>query len=502
MKNILITLTITSLVIMVWISQIQAKMAVKNEAYTVAKNWIDTIIRKNGDWGGYKTAEVAELQIFVRENRDIGYFCRVEPVGFIVISLYKELAPVKAYSATCNLISGCNDGLTDVIKDGMVRIIKTIEQQVGSVQTARTETVKNILEVNYCKAWQTLMRGSIPINQKHNIESMNMDSYNEGQVLLSSAWHQGAPYNNYCRIMDCSSTENGRSLVGCVATAGAQLMRYWSWPPYGQDLPNNNEYYDWPNMPDKFYIGSSPHVQVDAVARLCHDVGLAVGMNYGCENSTAFFASYWDKDLYNALIRYNFNYSDKSYEVNRNEYCASDWFDLIKKNINENRPLPYRLDTHVVVVDGWQEVGDICYYHINYGFGKDNDSWEGGNTWYALDEIYGGNPYYEQAIINLRPTPFIGCSMESRRYKRNESFSYRYFDQDATGQSSLFEAGQYLQFLPGIKVTCTSTGGGSIAFEGSKNEKTYIFTKAHWSRGVRISSGQFSLYQNGSVKLY
>ena len=58
--------------------------------------------------------------------------------------------------------------------------------------------------------------------------------YTEGDVLLTSHWSQGHPYNSTCpgpwALDDCTAV---RCSVGCVATAGAQIMRYWNWPPSG-----------------------------------------------------------------------------------------------------------------------------------------------------------------------------------------------------------------------------------------------------------------------------
>lgn len=217
-----------------------------DDASTVAKNWITLIIEKKGDWGGSETAEVVEIQEFKRDGRVIGYFCHVEPQGFIVISLHKELAPVKAYSATCDMDPLLDEGLVDVIKGGMERIIKAVETQIGPVESVRTEDLENILEINYRDAWKELEVDveTFKDDPESGGEEMN---YQGGEVLLSSDWHQSPPYNDDCLWAGCSNS-NGRMIVGCVATAGAQIMRYWYWPPYGSGSPYN-DYYDWPNMP-------------------------------------------------------------------------------------------------------------------------------------------------------------------------------------------------------------------------------------------------------------
>lgn len=79
-------------------------------------------------------------------------------------------------------------------------------------------------------------------------------------LLGSILWDQGDPYNLQCPVM----SDGGRSVVGCVATAMAQIMGYHQWPEKGTgtipgyttrsqglviDEENiENTYYDWDHM--------------------------------------------------------------------------------------------------------------------------------------------------------------------------------------------------------------------------------------------------------------
>ena len=85
MKNVRIITLIAFLGMTGLISPVHAQMATTDEAMTVAANWITLIIHQKGDWGGSQTAEVQELQKFKRGDRELGYFCRVKPTGFIVV---------------------------------------------------------------------------------------------------------------------------------------------------------------------------------------------------------------------------------------------------------------------------------------------------------------------------------------------------------------------------------------------------------------------------------
>lgn len=156
MKRLVLTILIASLAVMGLSSPVIAEMATMDDALTVANNWITLIIEKKGDWGGSETAEVEEIQEFKRGERVIGYFCHVKPKGYIVISLHKELVPVKAYSVKHNLDPESDEGMADLVKGGLERVLNRIEEQLGPVETLQTADLEKHLEVNYRQSWQQL----------------------------------------------------------------------------------------------------------------------------------------------------------------------------------------------------------------------------------------------------------------------------------------------------------------------------------------------------------
>jgi hypothetical protein len=455
-------------------------MVTMDDVLILANSWVDLIIQNKGSWGGSETATVEGVQEFKRVDRVLGYFCRVRPQGYIVVSLRRELVPVKAYSETSDLDPHLDEGMADLIKSGMERVLNYIEGQLGPLETVRTEELEAIIDVNYQPTWQELRRGGLKIN------------YQEGDILLTSSWHQGDPYNQDCPAPpggdDCTAP---RCVVGCVATAGAQVMRYWNWPPYGVGSPYNDTY-DWPNMPDRCFTWS-PQVEIDAVAELSHEVGVAVGMDYcggpGCQSG----AYTWDME---GVYENQYRYSTSCVKRDRNDYTAVDWFNRLKSQFNLNRPVHYRVEGHSIVGDGWQEIGTptLRQYHMNYGW----DNWR--NDWYSLDSLYLGGIDEEYILENIYPAQALG-SWLSGTYTR-QSFPYRYFDRDVTGSSATFESGQRLQFLPNIRVECTSTTGGSIRFYGSSSYHTRLFTRGDQSRGVRIYAGAIKLNRYGGIKFY
>lgn len=463
----------------------RAEKANIDEALTVASNWINLIIQKKGSWGGANTAFVEGIQEFKRGNRILGYFCHVKPVGHIVLSLHKQLAPVKAYSATCDLDPESEVGMAKLLKDRIERIHNGINEWATSMNASHDDAMAQILEINYRDSWDRLNADAMSFQQKldSEVEPMN---YQSGQILLTSSWHQEDPYNRACPAPpggdDCTAA---RCAVGCVATAGAQIMRYWNWPPYGVGT-TYNDYYDWANMPDKITVSSSTD-QINAVAELCHEVGQAVNMDYCGGDDCQSGAITSDME---GVFENQYRYSIDCERRNRPDYTATDWFSLIQDDLNVNRPLQYRILGHSIVCDGWQIIGATKQYHMNYGWNNFR------STWYTLDALHypvGGTKNDEYLLENIYPNKSLG-SVLTGLYPRESSFYYRYFNVDATGTSATFDAGQYLQFLPNIKISCISTTGGSIRFNGSSSYITKLFSHGDSTKGAR-------LYGGGTIKL-
>lgn len=502
MEKLRNTILIASLVLVGLTMPVRAEVATMDEALTVAKNWITLIIQKKGNWGGSETAEVEGIQEFKHEQRMIGYFCRVKPKGHIVISLRKELAPIKIYSATNDLDPECEEDMADLVKGKMERILDEIERQFGPITSARTEEVSRILEIDYGPVWTELSGNINSLKEGLESEVIEMD-YQEGQVLLSSSWRQSPPYNNDCPNEGCSWPDhdyfNQNVRVGCVATASSQIMRYWCWPPYGVESPYNDSY-DWPNMPDRLST-SSPIDQINAVAELCHEVGMAEDMIYGCDKSST---QWYEVD---DALEDHFRYSTNCDWRDRDDHDAGEWFDLAKEQLNWNRPVQYRVEDHEIVCDGWQEIGSpvVRQYHMNYGWGRRCGDPNGCNTWYTLDALHLGHYYQEKMLVGIYPAPSLGTSL-SGTYSKG-AFPYRYFDRDTAGSSATFEAGQNLQFLPRITATCTSTTGDYIRFEGSSSLNTRLFSikgtaGAATIAGIQIYNGGIRMYQNGCIKFH
>ncbi|MFU8844740.1 MAG: C10 family peptidase [Bacteroidales bacterium] len=462
------------------------QMVSKQEATVIAENWIRMIIDQKGHWGGQEKAHLESGQNFQSGSRLIGYYFGVKPSGYIVVSLRKELAPVKAYDDRFTLDPEAEGGMTDLIKTAMMGIIETIESKLGPVESINPATLSGITEIDYVPSWNYITGYVQGMIQKDTVVT---DNYLQGAVLLTSQWHQFPPYNNECPNSNppCTTTSNGRTLVGCVATAGAQIMKYWSWPPYRAGAPFNDPY-DWANMVDDATTSSPAAVQA-AVAELSAEVGVAVGMSYGCNGSSAVTA-----DMVN-VYKVTFAYHTSCTYTFRSDHSAIGWFDLIKWNINANRPIQYRVIGHSIVCDGWDEIGSPVtrMYHMNYGWID-----QSATTWYTLDALPLGGYNEEYMVIYIVPMTAMGAGL-SGTYT-TPAFPYRYFDLDASGSSATFNSGHMLQILPNL--TIKGTGPTSyVRFYGATGANTKIFTNGDPTEGIAIKNGGVRLRNNGTIKL-
>lgn len=259
---------------------------------------------------------------------DAYYVFNNDAGGFVIIAGDDAVTPVLGYTST-----GSFDA--ENLPDGLKDLLKSYERQIAA------------LGDNYV-ANQTATRAGFT-----------------GEKLLNTAkWNQGNPFNKY--------TPNNY-VTGCVATAGAIVMKHHGYPAKGtgshsytwngQDLTANFEHdYDWANMPTKYTVGNDE--AFDDVARLMSDLGVAVEMKYAKGGSGASM-----EDLLTALKKY-FGYSKYARLLAIADLGAEVWNDRLRAEIDANRPILYSaVDSnkggHSFVIDGYKDES----FSVNWGWG-------------------------------------------------------------------------------------------------------------------------------------
>ena len=272
-----------------------------------------------------RVVSTASLSTLVNDSY---YVFNNDAGGFVIIAGDDAVAPVLGYTST---------GVFDAnnLPEGLKDLLKSYEQQIAA------------LGKNY-KANTTSTRAEFT-----------------GEKLLNTAkWNQGTPFNKY--------TPNNY-VTGCVATAGAIVMKHHGYPAKGvgshsytwngQNLTASFEHdYDWANMPAKYTDGNDE--AFDGVARLMSDLGIAVNMQYAKNGSASAL-----EDLVTALKKY-FGYSKYARHLKIEDLGAEAWNGRLRAEIDANRPVLYaasdaNVGGHSFVIDGYKDES----FSVNWGWG-------------------------------------------------------------------------------------------------------------------------------------
>lgn len=205
--------------------------------------------------------------------------------------------------------------------------------------------------------------------------------------LISTTWGQEMPY-----YLQCPLYQGEYCVVGCVATAMAQVMNYWQYPTtfssisryycydiggYVPALPATtvdyslmlDSYCHWDYDNGVLVQDVYTDAQAQEVAKLGRYCGQAVQMGYSPEGSGAY--------TYNqANAMKNFGFSNTA-TLSKSYSASSSWNNTLKAEINAGRPILYsasdpREGGHAFICDGYNSDG---YFHFNLGWYGTCDGW-------------------------------------------------------------------------------------------------------------------------------
>ena len=218
--------------------------------------------------------------------------------------------------------------------------------------------------------------------------------------LTQSTWDQGtvgnisgapACYNYY--TPPYGDGNNNNYWAGCVATAMAQLMRYYQYPTagvgtaaftiYSDGSPltynlhggdNAGGPYVWSNMP-LVPNSSTPTLQCQAIGALVADAGASVNMSYTASGSAAS-----DQTARNQLVS-TFHFGNARFGYSSGANIGAGLTGMINPNLDARYPVMLGIEPaggHEVIADGYGYSASTLYHHLNLG-------WSGVDTaWYAL----------------------------------------------------------------------------------------------------------------------
>ena len=205
--------------------------------------------------------------------------------------------------------------------------------------------------------------------------------------LIKTNWGQSEPYNN--RL---PKTNNGETAVtGCVATAMAQVMKYYNWPSkplmtipayttktQSISMPALTAiYFSWASMQNN-YLPSATGDAANAVAALMLYCAQSIEMDFKDGTSSGNTSST------PVAMRKYFDFAPSIRYLTRADYDQYIWESMLYDELKAKRPVIYRGQTmanggHSFVCDGYNS--NTGMFHFNWGWNS------GSNGYFVLSAL-------------------------------------------------------------------------------------------------------------------
>jgi hypothetical protein len=320
--------------------------------------------------------------------------------GFVMISADDQVQPVIAYSSESNFtIPAKGVALQTWMQHATAHIYRGIQQHVPASALITGQ-------------WSAYKQGQKPAGSGKGLST-------GVAPLLNTYWDQEPYYNQLCPF--CAA-DNQRAVTGCSATAMAQIMKFWNFPPQGSgyygyncsqpNYPNNygnlsanfgGTTYNWAAMPDSLKSNNT------AIATLMYHCGVAVSMQYGDDNQGGSGSYLLSSDVsstrHSAQMAYSnyFNYNPNTLNgVHETNFSSAAWLNMIEAELSLGHPIQYAGTDpgeggHTWVCDGY-DANNLL--HMNWG-------WSGlDNGYYSISSLTGDNYNFstnEEALLGIEP---------------------------------------------------------------------------------------------------
>ncbi|MCK4858666.1 MAG: C10 family peptidase, partial [candidate division Zixibacteria bacterium] len=342
---------------------LQGEVATIGEANLVAANWLTYVSNRADGWDGDFSPTVTATDNLMWGDTLLARIYSVSPRGHVLVPVLKEIKPVKVYSVTSHFDVNQTHSFVQMLREILIFQVRLFVDSYGSMEASQPRSGEVIFLREARELWDRYA-----VSEKEFAKTLARSALAPETVvgpLLTDMWHQLYPYNMYCPMGD-----GGQCVVGCGATAISQVMHYWRCPPKGLGGLGSHSYWwngdtscgghtdgqqlsadftnslDWDIMPDTLNA-ASPEESKEAVAELCYEVGISVNMDYGYCGSGCYMSP-----IPYAMKTY-FRYLDAMSTRPRTSYTPITWFNLIKNEINNGRPILYGITSHLMVCDGW-----------------------------------------------------------------------------------------------------------------------------------------------------
>ena len=391
--------------------------------------------------------------------------------GYVIMAADDCVTPILGYSYENNFVEGELPPNFKAWLDGYAeQIHAATAMKLNATEEIRTD-------------WECLRQSkTLPIKSEKAVGP-----------LVQAKWNQAPYYNAQCPY---DYNANERTVTGCVATAMAQIMKYWSYPEHGLGnhsyVPSSHpEYgtlyvdfsavtYQWSSMPNSVTSANS------AVATLMYHCGVSVDMMYGIPaapdyGSAAYIIDYGGgRACAETALKTYFDYKSSLHGVKKNDYSDSQWIALLKNELDNGRPMLYggfsSSGGHAFVCDGYNNNN---YFHFNWGWGGNYNDYFYINSLNPSSYNYSQN---QQALIGIEPNQNGGGGGGGGS---TSDYKLEYYSSPEMSQTEYW-------FYDNLSVYAEVANRGGASFSGyigagvfRKNENgEYVFLKmmGYWDR--------------------
>ncbi len=378
-----------------------AKLIPASSATKMVKGWL---AEQANPLGCRLGNSVKKIETFADSSgQAIYYVVYLRPAGFVIVPADDLAEPIVCFSSNGIYEPSPQNPLGAIVSrdlPGRIQSAREIQKNIsakgGTGQITKQQSDMKWSAEKALRKWNRLL-GTDDVNGT-DIIAMGTGSISDIMVspLLQCKWSQAAVcssacYNYYTPPYSEGSIDNYP--CGCVATAMAQYMRFWQYPPagvgtsclavtvdgYSQTMclrggDGLGGPYDWANM--TLVPGCSTTLQQrQAIGALTYDAGVAAHMDYESFGSGAYM------DDADTAMTGTFGYSNSILGFNNNDNIGPALNGMINPNLDMGNPVIlgiYKssdLGAHAVVADGYGYSISTLYHHLSMGWDGLDDAW-------------------------------------------------------------------------------------------------------------------------------
>ena len=322
-------------------------------------------------------------------NHATFHLVKLDGGGVVVVSSETTREPVVAFTDDDDIVESDANPLWALLKkDLAVRAVAAPSSSQGaSFQSVAVPTTSmSPQERKWAKLLSAASFQSVSSVSDVRVAPFVKSKWGQSTAKGANCWNYYTPSNFVC---------------GCVATAGAQMMRYFEWPKTAVspesypctvvyrgvtnevDLSMQGGIFDWTLMPlEPASETSLSLAQRQAMGKLTSDIGIITGMWYasGGSGTGGYMLQFaFQKFGYSNVMNYL-----KPFDLSG----TADMQNALLSNFDARLPVMLAIEGmsggHAIVGDGYGYSDNTLYLHLNYG-------WSGsGNAWYAPPGLSAG----------------------------------------------------------------------------------------------------------------